>query len=371
MLGELTRPPHGSTLNAVNYLLRLNDIAQASAGENHGGEMYWNTMFNQALTCAIDLCTIGRGRPRLEDVKEVMITSPPTPKAAHPDAMTKDTGKCARFIRRGMRRVCKPSGSRLARTLERCIEFFTIEYASIGSKGRGAIGGLVNAVVGRLLLEPWFTTFGEATTLAFEQIDSEGLIAIIDCPILKYGETYSRLFTLAWIMGYQAHLLRRDPVNARRALISRDECPYFIHPAYEAQVQAVARGQRCIHMSLFQEFDLMETAFGGGAKAKSEAMSTWSNHGVKVMFRQDNPDTAEIQSRLLGDEEQIQMGGSSGQGGGGFLERVFNATGNWNFNLRWERRVRASDFSRLKTGQCLVLANGELAFLDLYEGGAK
>ncbi|QDV34993.1 hypothetical protein [Tautonia plasticadhaerens] len=370
LLKYLTEMPGGSSLLAAQFLARLNDIASRAEGTGNHGEAFWMTMFETALVNAIELCILATGEASMELVKDALISSPGTPEDALPAKLfggdPENFTICAKMILLA-RENQTPENQR---RVKRATEFFLNEFSSLGYKARGAIISMVNAILGRFLLEPFYSALCEESTLTPEMIEAGRLVVALDYDLLTY-ETPGRMFQLAWIMLYQGYCLRRPAANAPRSLIVRDEYAYFSHPGYDAIVAAVSRSQRALHLDLFQDFDLMEQTYGGGPKAKNEALSSWSNHGVKLMFHQNNPDSAEVQSRLTGDVKEIMLsGGSNGRANresGDLRDGWLGVNQSMHWSEQYARAIRPEFYSTLPVGVAVLHAHGEFQVLDMRE----
>lgn len=362
LLKYLVESPGGSTLGAAQFLSRLNDIASRAEGTGRHGEAFWMTMFETALICAIELCILGSGEADMEYTKDALISSPD--ESTEVESFLAGESDCAMLLKAA--RVRSAGDPAKERRFKRCEEFLLKEFRTMGAKARGAVLAMVNAILGRFLMPPFYEALCDESTFTPEIAAQRRSVVALDYDLLTY-ETPGRMFQLAWIMMMQGYGLRRDPANAPTILICRDECAYFTHPDYDARVQAVARSQKLCHFDLFQDFDLMEATYGGGPKAKSEVSSFYSNHSVKFAFHQDHMPTAEVHSSIAGSYKEVMISGGSPHQPTDMRDRILGVASMPHWSEQYQRVLRPEFFATLPVGVCVMQAQGQTRIVDLRE----
>ena len=142
----------------------------------------------------------------------------------------------------------------------------------------------------------------------------------------------------------------------------------MLNLSHDASIQAVARGVKLASVSAGQNFPVIAGGMGGSERARLEAESFASMHNLRCLFANAEPQTTEWCSKLIGDHLETFVSSNGGhQPSHDLMDLALGVNACHSYSSHYERRIRPSDFSKLKTGQLYINRAGRTRFADLWE----
>lgn len=346
---------HKDAYGASEFLQRVKEIG--GRGEKGREDAFFAGLFVEVVQMGIRLLQLSGRVPTLEDLMEVVKSSPPSLEVAGSEAFAQGKlGLCSELLHHLSEHYRKED----IHDIRRVASFFMVTYAGIGEKARSAPLAEMASCVGRISSASFRGVFDSETTVDFHAIEREAKIVVLDAPVVPRNPS-NRMFQAIWLFLFQEHALRRDASTVGKGLVLiRDEAQEFVSPSWDASVTAVARSQKLTHLDLTQHLSGLKTAFGGEG-SKAETMSFVSNHATVLAFGNNCPETNKMMTELVGQKKTTQLSG--GRGGGEkpthWYDRAMGVSGG---GISWSEtylpHVRPEEFLSLPRGVAILISAG-------------
>jgi hypothetical protein len=171
------------------------------------------------------------------------------------------------------------------------IDYFE-EIACLSDKTRSSIVITLTTRIAPMMEEPIYSTFFKyPMNLTPEMIDREGLIVIVDFPVV-YG-TSGRCIAAAVKQMCQKWCLNRpqESEEERPMGIFQDEAAAWVTEIVDPEAAERGRSGRIYHVNTYQSHSTIVKGYGGGADGETLAKALTTNFVVRINASQIDPET--------------------------------------------------------------------------------
>ncbi|MCA9217299.1 MAG: hypothetical protein KDB27_29720 [Planctomycetales bacterium] len=336
---ELTRPGGG----ARNLSSLHQDLLEViSRSDSSRTETFWKSITEETNLYAFELAHLVRGsRARYSDVADVIMSIPQSADEAASDSFRTST-KCGQFLADAY--AVDPKKATVI------ADHFLKRLPAVGEKARGA------AVTGAMQsIQPFITppisniVDGVPTHTVADLLDRDTIWAIDTHTYGKNGLAMQLI--LAWLC--MEEVLRRKGDFDYLCLV-RDEYGHTAFAERDIRTQSTGRSQKFIGLSAIQSIPTLESQLGGDLEAATDAKALYGLHVHKIMCRQSDQPTAEMNANIIGHERKMFFSGGS-------QNRPHQEPEWWDmfgvgeqqtfgFNQQWHFRCPPITFQTLKAG---------------------
>jgi hypothetical protein len=310
----------GSTMNVVQFLMYLSDMATGESGiRGSGGDnKFWEQSGRQLISNAIDLLRAAGEPLSFAAIMELAETAP------FGDAQAEDPAWQASsyFYRVAYSARNQPPEALATVRLESedlraILGYWYRRFARYEQKLRTNIIATVSAIIDPFLKGTFRRLFCTETNFVPEMTE-QGAIIVIDLPVAQHGHE-GALVQNAMKYFWQKAIVRRNPNSHRPVFLFADEAQYFINEE-DQSFQDIARSHRACTVYLTQHLPRLYAQMGGPA-AHDRVDSILGYFQCKVFHQ--NPDhrtnawAAEMIGKSLQWRQSEQDGGSTGTTSGG------------------------------------------------------
>lgn len=375
--------PKGATFNFLDYELGhgtgelsptanlvevLNTVIAAGAAQDSGrsDDAFWQSSLDTLIHFTIDLCKLGYGRLRVQDLYDIVSTMP---KEGEQASVSNDPSRAYNRVFNAARATVTKQIDAWQATLSAADEeqlqdeaayeealleavsdarllkfidgFFSDTLFHIGSKTRSIIELMFSSFLLRLLREPFYSLFCRHSSTVTPEDCLRGKIVVVNLPVKRYQKA-GRDAQLLVKYCFQRAWERRDVTrNPRPVFLWADEAQLFLHEK-DADFQATARSSRVATVYLSQNMPNYMASMGG-AKPEYKVKSFLGTLATKLFHANADIETNTYSSALVGDGFFVKRSGGTNVGNDSFSQNV-------NDSHELARLVRPEEFVSLRTG---------------------
>lgn len=295
------------TASVVDLLLRMSRAAMREE-ELHGQapeQPFWKLAPRELVSHTLDALWAAYGRLRLNDIIQFVVSVPAdAAEFANPQAQA--SSFCLQTLHKAAH---DPARAPDPQDLFVIIQYFRDNFTRLDARTRTNITVTMTSQFAPFQKGLMHRLFCTHTTVVPE-LTHEGAIIVLDLPVDRYGSAGSMA---AFILKYcwQQAALRRDTTSACRPIfLWADEAQYFVGEE-DMKFQSVARSARACTVYLTQTISNFYAVMGGAGPRDSTA-AFLANFVTKVFHRNDDTNTNEFASQLIGRELQLRGSHSKG-----------------------------------------------------------
>ena len=234
--------------------------------------------------------------------------------------------------------------------LRAAAKYFTVDFVSHGDRLQGSIAATVNGLFETLSNQRMRALFGGVSTFNMRDIFQVGKICIVGLPTLgssRLGVSESEGKITNGLMQF---CFIRAAVKEQRetnVFLLSDECQETVSRELRRQL-SVLREYRVATVLLTQSVHTLDAKLG-----ETERKAIFGNCATKVFLRQVDATSRDWAAHEIG--KHMVKEKSNARTAQGFNKS--SRTTSWQMAERW--RVRPEEFAALKTGQSVMLRDGD------------
>ncbi len=280
--------------NLTGLIMRLLSVRDRNRGQP--SEPFWTDSARVALTSTIELLAAAGETISFPNIIKVLGSLPDSPEQARDAAWQKSSFANATIDTAVSRKNLTAAQSNdLGVALEWALSGWPRTY----ERTRSGIRSTLDSIIYPWTRSPLATLFGTDTTFTPESGFERGSIVVLSLDVktfLESGQLSQILLKTIW----QQALERRDTSKFPRPVcIWIDEFQNFITD-YDPLYQATARAARAATVCLTQSFPSLVARFPGPT-GRSEAQALLGNYVTKVFCSNDDSETNELASKMIGE----------------------------------------------------------------------
>ncbi|MCC7336540.1 MAG: hypothetical protein IT422_15730 [Pirellulaceae bacterium] len=316
----------------IHDLTKLHEDAEEIITRSDSGrtETFWKS--NNATTMA----TTTQGAYQCygknisyQHLRDIFITAPRTTEEAKTDAaFNTPAGRMANHC--------------LAQGNDAPAQLLFKTLPSYGEKAAGAILGFCLSTTSRFAEPPFNTLLSGSNDNLLQHM-------VFATDIARFGAAGQQFQLMMKWMSQDQVLARtgRFPYFAQ----FNDEYHFLAHAMRDINAVSLGRSQRYIHVGAYQNLLVFTSAFGGDAKAKTEAEALFHLHVTKAMCNNNCTETNETCSKVLGmDRKYFFSGGIDPKQQLEWYDVFGVGRPQINFSQQYHYRFEPHNFMRLRTG---------------------
>lgn len=295
---EMTRKGGSSRNLSTIHQDLLEVISRSDAGRT---ETFWKSITEDTTRHAFELAFMVRGNAATySQVVDIIMSTPQNQEQAASDAFRSQT-VCGQFLAEAYN-VDPTRATVIA-------DHFLKRLPAVGEKARGA------AITGAMQsIQPFSTppisdvVDGKPTHAVAELLTRD---TIWDFDTHTYGRNgLAMQLILSWLC--MEEVLRRRGDFDYFCLV-RDEYGHTCHAERDIRTQSTGRSQKFIGLSAIQSIPTLESQLGSNVEATTDAKAVYGLHVHKIMCRQSDSFTAELNANIIGHERKMFFGGGTQQ----------------------------------------------------------
>lgn len=254
---ESSRESGGLTENLLALMTYISTAAQGHAPQNGGNEKFWQEKSNELLRACIGVLLLAGADITLENVRELIATSPRSPEQVKDKKWQYETF-CGDMLWQAKQAAIT---ARERHDFEMSYRFFTKEFAGLAERTRSSITAHVTGTIDPLMHGVAWELLSTDTTITPEATYKEGKIILINLPVQLFHET-GKLVAHVFKYMMQRSIVHRDVTEyPRPVFIWGDEAHYWISET-DPVFMAVARRNRCSVVYLTQNLSQFTAVMG-------------------------------------------------------------------------------------------------------------
>lgn len=293
----------GNVENAVHLFSRALEVGGRSRQGGHS-DPFWEDALKQLLRNAIALVSMASNTVSLMDLHELVQSAPRSPEeASGPEWLA--TSACAACV--AAAEIQTRDDAARAHDYRRTADYWLREFPSIPEKTRNTILASFTSVTDPFLRNPLYRLFCTTTTMRPED-SFRGKIILLDLSVKSEGFSgrfAQVLFKLCWQAAAERRRGADDPLPA---FLFADECHYFLSKS-DQEFLTTARSARVVSVFLTQTVNNYYAEFGGQKEAANAVLGTLN---LKIAHANNDADTNEYMSRVIGQQWQERLGFTRG-----------------------------------------------------------
>jgi hypothetical protein len=301
------RASGGNVENVVHLFSRALEVGGRSS-KNSTADPFWEDGRNQLMRNGIGLLVAVPGELSLLDLHELVQSAPTSIEEAQ-SAAWRESSACGMCLT--LAEAESKDDPERAHDVRRIADYWLREFPSIPEKTRNSIIASFTAVTDPFLRNPMHRLFCTRTTVRPED-SFRGKIIVLDLSVKTEGFTgrfAQVLFKLCWQGAAERRRADADPFPC---FWWADECHYFITKS-DQEFLTTARSARVVTVLLTQTINNYFAEFGGQKEAANAVLGTLN---LKLFHANNDPETNEWASRVIGQKWQERMGFSRGNSSG-------------------------------------------------------
>lgn len=355
---------NGDTANIVEVLKTVIRARDASEGGG-GDDRFWEVALDMLMFNVVDLCRLAYGAVTVQWMYDIVQSIPKSKPVAGMrvegafyaalDAAERkarfavgqweerqSTDRLEDLAKAGIYDETVRNEVPAARLFSIVEQFFKEQFLTLAEKTRSIIDFSFSGLLFRLLRDPVYTLFCNASSTFTPAASRAGRIILLNLPVkthYKIGQDAQILFKYIWQRAMEKGAAAEE--DSRPVFLWADEAQNFLHE-HDAEFQATARSSLIATVYLSQNLPNYYANMGGGTRGEYRVKSFLGTLATKIFHANADIETNRYASELIGDtafeetSEGIQAAGE------------FSASRTK--HLKFDRSVRPEDFPRLKTG---------------------
>ena len=363
------RNPSGKQAITENIVEVLKTVIQAGEEKDSGkgDNAFWEKSLDMLLFNAIDLCKLAYDRVSVQDLYDIVLTSPRERKDLEKNKEERAASAFFRAFDKARTRVMgrikaweelasigelhqmsdaryfdEQMGTHVPtyRVLKFLDQFFMDTQIKLNDKTRSIIEFMFLGFLYRLLREPIYSLFCRGTSTVTPEDCWQGKIILLNLPVKVYhkvGRDCQILFKYIWQRAMEKRLVEEQ---TRPVFLWADEAQNFLHE-HDAAYQATARSSRIATVYISQNLPNYYASMSG-ISSDNRVKSFLGTLGTKIFHANADIETNEYASALIGEVEAEKHGDTISMG------KEFSQSFSRHSELK--RQVRPEEFARLKTG---------------------
>jgi type IV secretory pathway TraG/TraD family ATPase VirD4 len=355
---EFRRPGVGAglTQNLLVLFSSVLEVAERGHGAS-GSQDYWSRTLKQIMRNAIDLAAIGRGRVRLPDLYDIVVSAPNSPEEMESNAWQINSA-CMSCIREG---EGKAKNHLQAHDFELAVKYWLKEFPNLAPKTRSIIVSSFTSLVDVFMRGTLYDLFCTGTNLLPEHTHN-GAIIVLDLPVKEFaevGQLAQVLFKFIWQRATERRDIRKFP---RPVFLWADESQLFMN-SHDALFQQTARSSRAATVYLSQNLSNYFAALGG-ERSKAEVNSLLGNLQTKIFHANGDSVTNNWAADLFAKSWQFRGSSGTSTRDGTLGQQTVSKNSGGSDSLDYE--VLPREFTTLRKGGS---ENGECVDGIVFQGG--
>jgi type IV secretory pathway TraG/TraD family ATPase VirD4 len=280
--------------NLTGLIMRLVSVRDRNRGQP--SEPFWTDSARVAATSTIELLTSAGEVISFPNIIKVLGSLPDSPEQARDAAWQKESFANATIDKAVARKNLTAAQSN---DLGVALEWALSGWPRIYERTRSGIRSTLDSLIFPWTRSPLATLFGSDTTFTPESCFERGSIVLLALDVKTYLES-GQLSQILLKTIWQQALERRDTAKFPRPVcLWMDEFQNFISD-YDPLFQATARSSRAATVCMTQNFPSLVARFPGPT-GRSEAQALLGNYVTKVFCSNDDSETNELASKMIGD----------------------------------------------------------------------
>ena len=345
---------NGLTDNVVSCLRNCAEIRdRASGGGGGGGEnKFFVVAEQQALRAAVDTEVAATGRISVPGIHR-LVTSAPTSLEQFHNERWRAESYCFDRLQKASRAAQACGGGKVNGVfrgdLENAGAFWCSEWPQMADRTRSSVLSSVTGTLDTLNRGYCRELLCTDTTFTPEEL-FEGKVLIFTMSTLEYREVGQMVQVVAKYI-IQKSIERRDVrLHPRPVVQIIDEFQNLITSA-DSDFALTCRSARGALLLLTQTLPTVHAALGGGDLAKQQTASLFANLLTKLFCANNDPETTEFASKLVGKSKTYLMNASRQQGGGSPMGGGFGGSPTTaGMSEQMDFDLNGSELAKLRTG---------------------
>jgi TraM recognition site of TraD and TraG len=339
ILDYVLRMSRGNVEEVVQIFLRALEVGGRSA--KNSNEPFWEDALRQLLRNGLGLLALVPGELSLLELHELVLSAPTSLEEAQSPAWreTSACGLCLSLAEHETR-----DDPEQAHNVRRIAEYWLREFPTIPDRTRNSIVASFTAVTDPFLRNPMYRLFCTTTTVRPED-SFRGKIIVLDLSVKLEGFTGRYAQTLFKAVWQRAAERRRSDADAFPTFLFMDEAHYFITKS-DQEFFTTARSARVISVLLSQTVSNFYAEFNGQKDAANAVLGTLN---LKIFHANNDPETNEYASRVIGQTWQERVGFTRGTSAG-LSPNSANESSSAQMNEQLAAQVLPHTFINLRTG---------------------
>lgn len=338
----------GLTYNLTELFMSVFKMGQRISGSGaEEKEQFWSNSLRRAVNRTIDLLKIAGEELSIVNMVELMGLAPHGEKltkflALKTDAELDKWAKKDFFFRCLVQADKNAETEQMLRDFGLVKSYFLRDFANLDDKIRSTIQEMLLGFCEPFLSGILNDHFVKDTNL-LPEITFEGKIIVLDFSVKEYmvsGIYAQCLYKYLWQQAVE-----RRPVTDATApvFLWQDESQYFVNE-YDTIFQTTARSSKACTVLLTQNISNYYAQMGG-QESKPKVDSLLGNLATKIFHGNNDAETNEWASRVLGNDIIALEGGS-------YQVSAFNATASHgeNYSMQLMPQILPVEFTTLKSG---------------------
>jgi type IV secretory pathway TraG/TraD family ATPase VirD4 len=321
--------------NLTGLVMRMLSVRDRNRGQP--SEPFWVDSAKMAFTNSLDLLAAAGEVISFPNITRILSSLPDTPEQARDPVWQKESFVNAVVDKAVARRDLTTAQQN---DLGVALEWALSAWPRIYERTRSGIRSTLDSLIFPWARSPLATLFGSDTTFTPESCFERGSIVVLALDVKTYleaGQLAQILLKTIW----QQALERRDTAKFPRPVcLWMDEFQNFVTD-YDPLFQATARSSQTAVVVMTQNFPSLVSRFPG-PMGKSEAQALLGNFGTKIFCSNDDHDTNELASKMIGEVWTKQSNVTAGLGEDGNMSAATSD--------QRRRRVEPVAFVQLKKG---------------------
>lgn len=311
---EWTRPGRGAgdIESVIDFFSTLVSIGKKETG--HGHDPFWERGNEQLMRNVIKLLDLAGERISIAGIDRV-IKSLPTRPGEYEEEEWQREAYCAQLIASIKDRKDSLTPDQWS-DLDFATQYIFNKWPSFDERPRSSLEMTWSGMADKFLFNPFNRLFCSGNcTFTPEDTTHKGKIVICDFPLLEYGHETGRTINVILKLIFQRAWLRRKlSESPNPVFLWQDEFQYFV-TRRDNFFQQTCRGSRVAVVCLTQNILNLSEELGEGQPG-SKTKSFCGNLAIKIAHQQNEPDTAQFMSDLIGKEYKYLDSFNAGSGGG-------------------------------------------------------
>lgn len=293
----------GETENIVNLLMTIVEIVEGDVSEA-GGDKFWTRAMRQLLRNAINLLSMSRESLLLEEIIDLILTAPRSPKQIADEEWRKEF--CAICI---LMADQKEKTRVEAHDYKMLTNYWLKEFPNIPERTRGSIEATFTSIASILLSGSVWDLLSTETNFVPESTYLDGAVIVLDISVQHYQQVGKLSQAIIKFVFQRSFLARDVKEHPRPVFLWADESQNFISKS-DFTFQAVARSARACTVYMTQNVNSYYAILG--AKGREQTKSLLGNLNTKIFHSNTDDDTNRYAAETIGKDWRMMTSISDG-----------------------------------------------------------